>query len=450
EQQIAEIWEAILRFRGMGRDESFFRVGGNSLLAVRMQAEVRKRLGLEFAMGEFYGAPTIEALAAGHKTSHIQQAIQDAQAGIFIAQPAPKPVELTRPRTVLLTGASGFLGIFLLAELTRQVETVDCLLRCRDEAAGLETLRKRLETAGLSADLARVRIVPGDLALPELGLTDAVRQRLATEVDAVLHCGAFVHHLHSYATMKAANVDSTLTLLELALTEKQKPFCFVSTLSVATALEGVTCAAEAILPNLPVVDNGYLLTKWVGEQLVAQCAARYGLPAVIARPGNITGHSTTGFSNYAHNHFWLFNQGCLQLGAFPAMASPVEMTPVDMLAQAIVALMLAPRTGVLVANLSNPNTLGQQEFFQKLATCGFPAVAEPPADWQPRLTTIGEDNGLSQIKEFYTGDLSGEAPPVEQSATLAALAALGVNYSADYTALIPTYVAYLRREGFLG
>ncbi|MFZ4789681.1 MAG: amino acid adenylation domain-containing protein [Candidatus Competibacteraceae bacterium] len=450
EQQIAEIWEDILRFRGMGRDESFFRVGGNSLLAVRMQAEVRKRLGLEFAMGEFYGAPTIEALAAGHKTSHIQQAIQEAQAGIFIAQPAPKPVELTRPHTVLLTGASGFLGIFLLAELTRQVETVDCLLRCRDEAAGLETLRKQLETAGLSADLARVRIVPGDLALPELGLTDAVRQRLATEVDAVLHCGAFVHHLHSYATMKAANVDSTLTLLELALTEKQKPFCFVSTLSVATALEGVTCAAEAILPNLPVVDNGYLLTKWVGEQLVAQCAARYGLPAVIARPGNITGHSTTGFSNYAHNHFWLFNQGCLQLGAFPAVASPVEMTPVDVLAQAIVALMLAPRTGVLVANLSNPNTLGQQEFFQKLATCGFPAVAEPPADWQPRLTTIGEDNGLSQIKEFYTGDLSGEAPPVEQSATLAALAALGVNYSADYTALIPTYVAYLRREGFLG
>lgn len=60
----------------------------------------------------------------------------------------------------------------------------------------------------------------------------------------------------------------------------------MSTLSVASALE-VTCAAEAILPNPPVVDSGYLLTKWVGEQLVAQCAARYGLPAVIARPGNI-------------------------------------------------------------------------------------------------------------------------------------------------------------------
>ena len=170
---------------------------------------------------------------------------------------------------MLLTGATGFLGIFLLAELTRQVETIECLLRCRDEAAGLEILRKQLATAGLTADLARVRVIPGDLALPGVGLTDAVRQRLATGVDAILHCGAFVHHLHNYATMKAANVDSTLTLLELALTGKQKPFCFVSTRSVASALEGVTCAAEAILPNPPAVDSGYLLTKWVGEQPVS-------------------------------------------------------------------------------------------------------------------------------------------------------------------------------------
>lgn len=449
EQQIAEIWEDILRFRGIGRDESFFRVGGNSLLAVRMQAEVRKRLGLEFAMGEFYGAPTIEALAAGDKISHIQQAIQDAQAGMSIADPAPRRVELTKPRTVLLTGASGFLGIFLLAELTRQVEIVECLLRCRDEAAGLEILGKQLATARLTADLARVRVIPGDLALPGLGLTNTVRQRLAIGVDAILHCGAFVHHLHNYAMMKAANVDSTSTLLELALTGKQKPFCFVSTLSVASALEGVTCAAEAILPNPPVVDSGYLLTKWVGEQLVAQCAARYGLPAVIARPGNITGCSATGFSNYAHNHFWLFNQGCLQLGAFPDMAYPVEMTPVDGLARAIAALTLAPRMDLLVANLSNPATLSQSEFFQKLADCGLLAVSEPPVEWQQRLATIGEDNGLSQIKEFYTGDLSGTAPPVEQSATLAALAALGVDYATDYATLVPIYVAYLRREGFL-
>jgi amino acid adenylation domain-containing protein/thioester reductase-like protein len=449
ERQIADIWEDILRFRGVGRDESFFRVGGNSLLAVRMQAEVRKQLGLEFAMGEFYSAPTIAALASGHRINSIQQAIHDAEVGLTVADPAPRLAELTAPRSVLLTGANGFLGIFLLAELTGRVETVHCLLRCRDEADGLAKLRQQADQAGVTPDLGKVRILPGDLAEPGLGLSEAVRQRLATEVDAILHCGAFVHHLHSYPTMKAANVDSTCVLLELALTGKQKPFCFVSTLSVASALEGVDRAAEAILPNPPAVDSGYLLTKWVDEQLVAQCAARYGLPVVIARAGNITGCRATGFSNYAHNHFWLFNQGCLQLGAYPDMAYPVEMTPVDLLAQAIAALTLTPRRELLIANLSNPQALSQRDFFQRLADCGFVVTGEPIATWQTRLATIGEDNGLAQIKDFYTGDLSGEALPTEQTATLAALAGVGVDYSTDYATLIPTYVAYLRKEGFL-
>ena len=449
ERQIADIWEQVLRYRGIGRDDSFFRVGGNSLLAVRMQAEVHKQLGINFTMGEFYGAPTIEALAAGKSVNYIQQAVIDAQTELVIANPAPTPVNTAEHRHVLLTGAHGFLGCFLLDELTHRCETVHCLIRCHDEADGFDRLRKQAKNAGITPDFDRVRILSGDLAEPGLGLSDDVHQWLADQIDAIVHCGAFVHHLHSYTTMKAANVDATIELLKLALTGRRKPFCFVSTLSVATAIEGAIRADEAILPNPPIVDNGYLLTKWVGEQLVAQCAARYGLPVVIARAGNITGCSTNGFSNYANNHFWLFNKGCLQLGTYPDIAETVEMTPVDILARAIAGLTLAPRTELLVANLSNPNSLSRHDFFQALSNCGCSARPEPASDWQKRLATLDEDNGLTQIKEFYTGDLSGEAPPTEQTATLAALADLGINYTADYNALIPVYVDYLKRQGFL-
>ncbi|MDD2466555.1 MAG: amino acid adenylation domain-containing protein [Desulfobulbus sp.] len=449
ERQIADIWEQILRYRGIGRDDSFFHVGGNSLLAVRMQAEVYKQLGISFTMAEFYGASTIEALAAGKSVNHIQQAISDARAELVIANPAPAPAEVAELRQVLLTGARGFLGSFLLNELTRRCETVYCLLRCRDEADGLESLRKQAKEAGITPDFDRVRILPGDLAEPGLGLSDDIHQRLAEQIDAIVHCGAFVHHLHNYATMKAANVDATIELLKLALAKRRKTFCFVSTLSVATAIEGATRADEAILPNPPVVDNGYLLTKWVGEQLVAQCARHYGLPTVIARAGNITGCSANGFSNYANNHFWLFNQGCLQLGSYPDIANTVEMTPVDLLARAIAGLALTPRTEMLVANLSNPNELSLHDFFRALAKCDCSARPEPAAEWQKRLASLAADNGLTQIKEFYTGDLSGEAPPTEQTATLAALADLGINYAADYNTLIPLYVDYLKRQGFL-
>ena len=448
EQQIADIWEKILRFRGIGRDESFFRVGGNSLLAVRMQSDVQKQLGLEFSMSEFYGAPTIEALASRQKTDYIQMAIADAQAPIMIDKPACEQARVP-PRTVLLTGASGFLGVYLLSGLVQKVDRVFCLQRCKDKAEGLTAIRKQAERAGLTVDWARVEIVSGDLAAPGLGLSQDVRQRLAKEVDGILHCGAFVHHLHNYQTMKAANVDSTVSLLKLALEEKRKSFCYVSTLSVASALAGLSSAPEEIVDNLPAADVGYLLTKWTAEKLIAQCATQYGLNAVIARPGNITGCSTSGFSNFDHNHFWLFNKGCLQLGAFPEIPTVVEMTPVDLLARAIVALLLAPREGLAVCNLANPQALSLHDFFEQLARLGFEIKGEAPQTWQSRLATLSEENGLTQIRDFYTGDISAPSFPADQGKTLAELARLDAGLDVDYDSLLPIYVRYLRESGFL-
>ncbi|MFP4325470.1 MAG: amino acid adenylation domain-containing protein [Desulfonatronovibrio sp.] len=449
EQDIAGIWEDVLRYRGIGRNDSFFRVGGNSLLAVRMQAEVKKRLGMEFSMSEFYGAPTIEALAAGRRVDHVQQAVQDAEAEITVDTPASPETASLSPKSVLLTGARGFLGIFLLEQLTRQADKVYCLLRCGSEAQGLESLREKALSAGLEPDFNRIRIIPGDLSAPDLGLSESHRQELESQAEAILHCGAFVHHLHNYSTMKPVNVNGTRALLDLAVTTVQKPFCFVSTITVAEAVPEAASAAEEVSAAPPGLDIGYVLTKWVGERLVQRYSRKFGLPAIIVRPGNITGSSITGFSNYDHNHFWLFTKGCLQLGAYPDMSGTVEMTPVDQLATAICALFLNPGKGLLAANLSNPRTISQTDFFEELTRCGFKASAEAPGKWQQKLSNIGQDNALAQIKDFYTGDLRAEDLPVEQSAALEALDKLGVNYRADYGSLIPLYVRYLRKEGFL-
>ncbi|MBF0548425.1 MAG: amino acid adenylation domain-containing protein [Candidatus Riflebacteria bacterium] len=448
EQQIADIWEKILRFRGVGRNESFFMVGGNSLLAVRMQTELQRELGLEFSIAEFYAAPTIEALASRQKSNYIQMAIHDAHSPDPIVNPA-STIANVPPQTVLLTGASGFLGIYLLSELVARTKHVLCLQRCKDESHGMTLLRQQAKKAGVSIDWSRVNIVCGDLATPELGISPSQRQQLASVVDAILHCGAFVHHIHSYQTMKAANVESTMELLKLALEAKRKTFCFVSTLSVASALAGLNAAPEAIVDNLPMVDNGYLLTKWTAEKLVAHYVSQYGLNAIIARPGNITGCSSSGFSNFDHNHFWLFNKGCLQLRAYPEIPSEVEMTPVDLLARAIAAMLVAPRKGLAVRNLANPKTMSLSSFFRRMAECGFEIHGETPQKWQDRLANIKEDNGLAQIKEFYTGDISSPSFPTEQTKTLAELSQLGTELETEYDKIIPIYVHYLRQVGFL-
>jgi amino acid adenylation domain-containing protein/thioester reductase-like protein len=449
ERQLADIWERLLQLHHIGRDDNFFRLGGNSILAVRMQAEARQTLGIEFAMSAFYRSPTIATLVAGQQENMIQLAIADAATPLSIDNPAP-PCSVPLPvRTMLLTGATGFLGIYLLDELVRQVDKVICLQRCDRAAAGEEALRRKAREAGLAIDFSRVEVISSDLASPGLGLDSVQWHRLAEEVDAILHCGAFVHHLHGYAEMKQANVGGTENLLRLALTQRQKPLCFISTMSVPAMQEGATSIEERVKNAHPQMDNGYLLTKWVGEQRVAECARRFGLPAIVARPGNITGDSQSGYSNYAHNHFWLYNRGCIELGAFPDIDQEVEMMPVDQLARAVVALTLHHRDGLRVANLSNPVTLSQRRWFNALAKAGLRVVPEAPLEWQQRLTGLPASNGLALIRDFYTGDLSGKPLPIEQIGTITELAKRDVQLTVDYERLIPLYLAYLRAEGFV-
>ncbi|MFM0135408.1 SDR family oxidoreductase [Caballeronia grimmiae] len=135
-------------------------------------------------------------------------------------------------------------------------------------------------------------------------------------------CGAHVHHPHGYGSLKAANVGGTEALLQLALSVRMKPMCFLSTMSVPMMSEGTTRVEERIASGRPQSDNGYLLGKWVSEQRVLAYSRAHGLPATVVRVGNVTGHAETGYSNYRQNHFWLFNQGCIQLGAYPATGKP--------------------------------------------------------------------------------------------------------------------------------
>ncbi|MGX7000244.1 amino acid adenylation domain-containing protein [Caballeronia sp. KNU42] len=452
ERRIADLWERLLQLNGIGRDDNFFHLGGNSILAVRMQAEARETLGIDFAMSAFYRSSTVASLAAGQQEGMIELAIADAATPLVINDPAPPLPEETRTAPVgsmLLTGAGGFLGIYLLHDLVKRVDKVVCLQRCDSAATGEEDLRRKAQEAGLLIDFSRVEVIAADLAAPDLGLDSVQWHRLAGEVDAILHCGAFVHHLHSYAQMKRANVDGTESLLRLALTQRQKPLCFISTMSAPAMQEGVTRIEEQVQPGRPQMDNGYLLTKWAGEQRVAECARRFGLPVIVARPGNITGDSRSGYSNYASNHFWLYNKGCIELGTFPDTGQEVEMMPVDQLARAIVALTLSHRDGLRVANLSNPVTLSQRRWFDLLAKDGLKVLPETPLEWQHRLTGLSSSNGLALIRDFYTGDLSEKPLTIEQSATIAELTRHDVQLTVDYEQLIPLYLAYLRAEGFL-
>jgi fatty acid CoA ligase FadD9 len=213
-------------------------------------------------------------------------------------------------RTILITGATGFLGRFLCLEwmdwAVRNGGRIVALVRAADADDG----RRRLLEAVGEADpqlAARFRgladqvleVLPGDLARPRLGLDAAAFARLAAEVDQIVHPGAMVNHLLPYRSLFEPNVLGTAELLRLALSTRLKRFDYVSTFGVPQMHPALADAAEATdvrraAPELALSEayaSGYTASKWAGEVLLREASERFGLPVSVYRPDLIMAHS---------------------------------------------------------------------------------------------------------------------------------------------------------------
>jgi thioester reductase-like protein len=196
-------------------------------------------------------------------------------------------------RSILLSGGSGFLGPFLLANLLQETKVdIHVLVRARDSEHGKERLRRALRAVSQSDAVlrgfeARVSAVPGDLERPGLGLTHRAWSDLASRVDAILHNGAMVNYLFNYRRMRAANVQGTNELLRLAFDVRRKTFNYVSTTFIfGWATKDVLFESDAN-QAMELLDFGYSQSKWVAEQLVLD-ARRRGLVTRVFRPALIT------------------------------------------------------------------------------------------------------------------------------------------------------------------
>ena len=187
---LAAIWSHVLG-TPVAETTDFFAAGGNSLLAAQAITRTIGTFGLPPArfkplMTHLLDSPTLAAYraavrAAPARTTTVESPphfAEDAQAGPPLPSPAtdkaPPPAvqEGGRPKNVLLTGATGFVGVFLLDQLLRDTNaTVHCLIRAADE----DKARLRIDDAFRKYRLPqppphRIRVVPADLARPGLGL----------------------------------------------------------------------------------------------------------------------------------------------------------------------------------------------------------------------------------------------------------------------------------------
>jgi thioester reductase-like protein len=252
------------------------------------------------------------------------------------------------PRTgqgdgVMLTGATGFVGMELLARyLERTDRRVHALVRAADSEQASERLRQTLKTLFGRADVYgdRVIAVPGDIEADGLGIDRASRLQLAGQVSDIVHAAASVSFTLPLPEAREVNVDGTRRLLEFG--ELCRDRGGLRRLSyVSTAFVAGTHPGEFREDQLDVGQefrNTYERTKFEAERLVRSYRGR--LPIQIFRPSIVVGERPTGWTaafNVLYAPLKAFDRG-----AYPALpgrrGAPVDVVPVDYVADAIFAL----------------------------------------------------------------------------------------------------------------
>ncbi|MEV3987824.1 amino acid adenylation domain-containing protein [Streptomyces sp. NPDC049837] len=456
--RLAAIWAEVLRTASPDPDRSFFSLGGDSLLAVRLAVRLRTELGLDVRPADVVAAPTLGALAAlaGSRGRAVPVIGRETLAADIV--PARKVVRVAgEPRHILLTGATGFLGAFLLHELLERTgAVVHCLVRVEETAAAGKRLRAALERYRLWDDSRahRVRAVPGDLSLPRLGLGQDRFDELARTVDVVFHSGAEVNLAYGYERLKAANVDGTAEVLRLAAAHRTVPLHHVSTVGV---FPPAGPPAGRVLPGHPLGDvtllrNGYAESKWVAETLVAQARER-GLPVTVYRPTRIAGASGTGVCQTS-DFLWLLVKGCVEAGIAPGdYVSDFDLVPVDHVSGAIAVLAADPSAAGETFHVSSERLRTFTGIVDRLRSLGYRLDDVPLEHWHRHLERHPENPAyplLGLLPPTGTGTpRRADSPVFVSSSTRRALHGSGVVSPEVDDRLFDRYVRFFVREGFL-
>jgi amino acid adenylation domain-containing protein/thioester reductase-like protein len=307
----------------------FFASGGDSIAAVSVLLDLQDELQLPVALSTIYSCPTPELLA-----KRLRGASSDCTASPrkFVPVPALGIDKLSAPaadvRTVLLTGATGFVGSHLLVQLLMSTNLKLVVLVRRDGTVSPQNRMQRIlgQMCTLTAaELGRMRVVEGNLAEPQLGMPDDCYATLAAAVDEVVHCGAAVHFLRSYDDLEDTNVRGTLEVLQFCSTTKHKRLHHVSSLA-AKAVELARSREEHIREDLA----GYGFTKYASDLLV-HGAINQGLHARIFRLDDVLPSIAGGHTN-PRSVFDLLIRVCVREGWMPQKCGSVGLLAVDALA----------------------------------------------------------------------------------------------------------------------
>ncbi|WP_046301685.1 carboxylic acid reductase [Mycobacterium sp. UM_Kg27] len=425
----------------LGPEAHFTDLGGDSLSALTFGNLLRDIFDVDVPVGVIVSPANDLAAIADYITAerngskratfasvHGRDAVEVAAADLTLdkfldeatlaaAPSLPGPSE--QVRTVLLTGATGFLGRYLALEWLQRLAPVDGKLICLVRAKSDEDARRRLDNVFDSGDeqlLARytelaakhLEVIAGDKGEANLGLDQDVWQRLADTVDVIADPAALVNHVLPYSELFGPNALGTAELIRVALTSKIKPFTYFSTIGVGDQIPLGKFTEDADVRVMSAVRaindgyaNGYGTSKWAGEVLLREANDLCGLPVAVFRCDMILADTSYAGQLNLPDMFTRMMFSLVATGVAPGsfyelsadgqrQRAHYDGLPVEFIAEASTTLGSFATGGYTTYHVMNPydDGLGMDEFVDWLIEAGYPIqrIADY-GDWLQRFET---------------------------------------------------------------
>ncbi len=334
-------------------------------------------------------------------------------------------------KTILITGATGFLGSYITRELFEAGFHLKLLIRNTangDAKERISDVFPPVGTTGCVRDALsdRLEIIHGDISLEFLGVTAQDYSRLSNVVDEIFHCAAETQFYNESAnSLVHTNVYGTEHVAQFCLTNKPKRLHYISTAYVAGIRRDTVFEHE--LEERQTFKNNYEKSKFDAERLLRKFVSHYNIPTTIYRPSIIAGDSGTGFTrNY--DNIYVFGRGLDRLknyemgnnrgdragnggnsiGYPPSLRIPgdkhatINLAPVDYVTQAIIAISGQEESINRTFHIVNPSppTLGELAEWMASAT-GFHRLKIVSAyEFHIRPPTIQEKYFLLSTEAF--------------------------------------------------
>ncbi len=463
EWKLVRLWAEALEVERVGIDDNLFALGGDSLTILEIMSGA---LSYEWKLNaqNFYECPTVRQLSLKISGWLQEDKLKEE---IFISSRV-RPKEIIKPTdtgNVLLTGATGFLGIHLLMELLAQTDKkIYCLARTNQSIARLDELTSFYFPLLPVFLKNRIIVVNGDISLKQFGLNDNAYQDLAQKVQTVIHSGALVKHYGNYSEFEKNNIQGTCEIIDFCV-KFDKKLNHISTISISgdfvvdQSKVNTVFREEDFYIGQDYKTNVYVRSKFAAENQVFK-AETNGLRFSIFRIGVLTGRYQDGKfqRNIDQNAFYRKIKSLVALRIIPEsfLDQSIEFTPVDYCAKGIVNIIKLNQTSGLVFHMLNHQKIKAIELLSFLRALNIPVQTLPNVEFNSYIAQLSQTKAGKETLSGLVSDLSvnkslnyNNAITVDSTFTINYLNQAGFVWpeiDVDYLAKV---LSYMREVGFI-